>query len=64
MAAAAAVVTPAVAQTLGAAPNNPGYRWATGAAKDLVAHHGWPAGDTANLGRAATGANWPAGSPS
>ena len=54
VAAAAAVVTPAVAQTLGAAPNNPGYRWATGAAKDLVAHRGWPAGDTANLGRAAS----------
>ncbi len=54
MAAAAAVVTPAVAQTLGAAPNSPGYRWATKAAKDLVAHHGWPGGDTANLGRPAT----------
>jgi cell wall-associated NlpC family hydrolase len=54
LAALVAVATPAVAQTLGAAPNNPGYRWATGAVKDLVTRHGWPSGDTANLGRAAT----------
>jgi len=34
--------------------NNPGYGWAAAPLKDLVAHHGWPSGDTASLGRIAT----------
>ncbi len=34
--------------------NNPGYAWAAAPLKDLVAHHGWPSGDTASLGRIAT----------
>ncbi len=54
LAAAAAIATPAVGQSLTPAPNNPGYRWATGAIGSLVARHGWPASDTANLGRPAT----------
>jgi len=54
LAAAVVIATPALAQTLGAAPNNPGYRWAAGAVRDLVTRHGWPSGDTANLGRIAT----------
>src|SRR5450631_2942125 len=54
LAAAAAIATPAVAQSLAPAPNNPGYRWVAGPIKNLVAHFGWPARDTANLGRLAT----------
>ena len=54
LAAAAAIATPAVAQSPGPAPNNPGYRWAAGPMKNLVAHYGWPSRDTANLGRIAT----------
>ena len=34
--------------------NNPGYAWAAAPMKDLVAHHGWPSGDTTSLGRIAT----------
>jgi len=49
-----AIATPAVAQSLTPAPNNPGYRWAIGAIGSLVTRHGWPASDTANLGRPAT----------
>lgn len=52
--ATAAIATPAFAQSLGAAPNSPGYRWAAGAVRNLVAHHGWPARDATNLGRMAT----------
>jgi len=51
--AAATIAAPAVAQT-GPAPNNPGYRWAAGPLRNLVAHFGWPSRDTASLGRIAT----------
>jgi hypothetical protein len=52
---AVVVVAPATAQSLPpAAANNPGYSWAAGPLKDLVAHHGWPRKDTSDLGRIAT----------
>jgi cell wall-associated NlpC family hydrolase len=51
---ATAMVTPAVGASLNPAINDPGYAWALGPVRDLVAHHGWPAGDTTNLGRITT----------
>jgi hypothetical protein len=52
---AAVTVVPALGLSLPPiSVNNAGYAWAAAPLKDLVAHHGWPASDTASLGRIAT----------
>ncbi len=50
---AAAAVAPWAAS---AAPSatDPGWNWAVPAIRDMVARHGWPAGDQTRLGRLAT----------
>ena len=53
-AALATTATAVAATTIAAAPNDPGYNWAQAPIASLVAHHGWPASDTANLGRIST----------
>jgi hypothetical protein len=48
------VAAPAGAAPLHPAITDPGYNWAVAPLNDLVAHHGWPATDTGNLGRIST----------
>jgi hypothetical protein len=50
----AVAVTPTFGASVSAPVASPGYNWAAGAMKDLVAHHGWSAGDAGALGRRAS----------
>ncbi len=54
VAATAVAATPALAASVSAPVASPGYNWAAGAMKDLVAHHGWSARDAGTLGRRAS----------